>query len=332
MKKEMKMTTSNNRTLPIRWMAMAAVMAVAGLGAPALKADSPVSSPQKAFDSPELAVEAAVKAADADDVPALLAIFGPDGKDLITSGDAVQDDKNRNEFVRLAREKTTITKDPSDLHRVWVSVGNNGWPYAVPIDEKNGKWMWNSKEGRYEILLRHIGSNELDAISVCRGFVEAQKDYALADPDKSGVHQYAQRIISTPGKRDGLYWKSEPGAPESPIGEGVARALAEGYSKKTEPFHGYYFKVLKGQGPAAPLGQLDYVIRGYMIGGFALVAWPAKYRVTGVKTFIVSNEGIVYQKDLGPDTTKIASAMTRYNPDKGWEETDEEESDSGDGN
>ena len=324
------MNTDRNGTRPIRWIAVAVAIALAGLAAPALRAASPASTAQKTFDSPELAVEAAVKAADADDMPALLAIFGPDGKDLITSGDAVQDEKARTEFVRLAREKTTITKDPSDPHRVWVSVGKDAWPYAVPIDEKNGKWMWNSKEGRYEILLRHIGSNELDAISVCRGFVEAQKEYALADPDKTGVHQYAQRIISTPGKHDGLYWKSEPGVPESPIGDAVARALAEGYSKKTEPFHGYYFKVLKGQGPAAPLGQLDYVIRGYMIGGFALVAWPAKYRVTGVKTFIVSNEGIVFQKDLGPDTAKIASAMTRYNPDKGWEETNDEESDSGD--
>jgi Protein of unknown function (DUF2950) len=332
MKKEMTMNTDSNGTRPIRWIAVAVAIGLAGLVAPALPAASPTpsSTAQKSFASPDQAVEAAVEAAAADDVPALLAIFGPEGKDLITSGDAVQDKKGRAEFVRLAREKTNIVKDPSDAHRVWVSVGNDAWPYAVPIDEKNGKWMWNSKEGRYEILLRHIGENELDAITVCRGFVEAQHDYALADPGKTGVHQYAQRIISTPGKHDGLYWKSEEGGPESPIGEAVAKAIAEGYSKRGEPFHGYYYKVLTAQGKAAPLGQLDYVIRGYMIGGFALVAWPAKYRVTGVKTFIVGYDGIVYEKDLGTDTAKIASAMTRYNPDKSWAVTEDEGSDARD--
>ena len=341
MKKDKTMNTEIHGSRPIRWMAMAVAIALAGLAASAQPAASPTSTAQKSpaaskaqksFDTPDQAVEAAVQAADADDMPALLAIFGPDGKDLVSSGDAVQDEKGRTEFVRLAREKTTITKDPSNTHRVWVSVGNDAWPYAVPIDEKNGKWMWNAKAGRYEILLRRIGENELDTIDVCRGYVEAQHEYALTDPDKTGVHQYAQRIISTPGKRDGLYWKSEDGGPECPIGDVVAKALAEGYSKKEEPFHGYYYKVLKGQGKAAPLGELDYVIRGNMIGGFALVAWPAKYRVTGVKTFIVSNDGIVYQKDLGPDTAKIASAMTRYNPDKSWVETEDEEDDSADGN
>jgi hypothetical protein len=331
MKREMTMNTDMQGTRPMRWIAVTVVIGMAVLCAPALRGASASSTAQKSFDSPEKALDAAVQAAAADDVPALMAIFGPDGKDIISSGDAVQDDKGRNEFVKLAREKTTITKDPSDPHRVWVSVGPNGWPYPVPIDEKNGKWMFNSKEGRFEILLRHIGENELDAITVCRGFVEAQHDYALADPDKTGVHQYAQRIISTPGKHDGLYWKSEPGQPESPIGEEVAKAIAEGYAKKDQPYHGYYFRVLTGQGPAAPLGQLDYVIKGHMIGGFALVAWPAKYLVTGVKTFMVGYDGVVYEKDLGPDTGKVASAIKRYNPDKGWVVTEAEESDSDDG-
>lgn len=330
MKREMTMNTDLNGTRSVRWIAVAVAIGLTGLGAPALGADSPASSAQKTFDSPEKAVEAAVQAAAADDVPTLLAIFGPEGKDLITSGDAVQDKQGRAAFVRLSREKTTIVKDPDEPHRVWVSVGNHAWPYSVPLDEKNGKWAWNSKEGRYEILLRHIGENELDAITVCRGFVEAQHDYALADPDKTGVHQYAQRIISTPGKHDGLYWKSEKGGPESPVSEGVAKAIAEGYTKRNEPYHGYYFRVLKGQGKAAPLGELDYVIKGYMIGGFALVAWPAKYRVTGVKTFIVSNDGTVYEQDLGPDTAKVASAMTRYNPDKSWTVTEDEGSDGSD--
>ncbi len=328
MKKDMKMST---RTRRLAARLLVAALAMACLGAPALLAAAPAPV-QKTYASPEQAVEAAVQAAAADDVPALLAIFGPEGKDLVASGDSVQDAKGRAEFARLAKEKTTIVKDPSDPHRVTLSIGENGWPFEVPIVEKNGKWMWDSKAGRYEVLLRHIGSNELDAISVCRGYVEAQKEYAVEDPDKTGVHQYAQRIISTPGKHDGLYWKSEDGGPESPVGEAIARAIEEGYTKKTEPYHGYYFRVLTGQGKAAPLGKMNYVIKGYMIGGFALVAWPARYRVTGVKTFIVSNDGIVYQKDLGPDTAKIASAMTHYNPDKGWVATEAEEDDDENGN
>jgi hypothetical protein len=164
----------------------------------------------------------------------------------------------------------------------------------------------------------------LDAIQICRGFVEAQEEYASTIHDDSGVNQYAQRIISTPGKQDGLAWRNQDGSPGGPVGEAVAKAIEEGYAKKSEPYHGYYFRVLKGQGPAAPLGQLDYTIEGVMIGGFALVAWPAEYRVTGVQTFMVSYNGSVYQKDLGPDSVKIAAAMERYNPDKTWHRTDDE--------
>jgi hypothetical protein len=175
------------------------------------------------------------------------------------------------------------------------------------------------------VLYRRIGRNELDAIAICRGFVEAQKEYALEVHDDSGVHQYAQRIISTPGKQDGLYWQNADGTPGGPITEAIAKAIAEGYSvEKRSAFHGYYFQVLKGQGPAAPLGELDYVINGMMIGGFALIAAPAEYRVTGVQTFIVSHDGIVYQKDLGPDTLNIAKKIERYNPDKSWHITTDE--------
>lgn len=331
MKKDMTMKTRNDGTLVFRFLAAALLLAC--LPAAAAPAASPAPAPQKTFATPEQAVEAVVAASASDDVAALAAIFGPDGKDLINSGDSVQDEHTRSEFVRLAREKTVIAKDPSDPHRATFTIGENGWPSPIPLVEKDGKWRFASKQGVYELLLRHIGSNELDAISVCRGYVEAQKEYALDDPDKTGVHQYAQRIISTPGKHDGLYWRSEAGGPESPIGEEIAKAIEEGYTSKSEPYHGYFYKVLKGQGKAAPLGKLDYVIKGNMIGGFAMVAWPAKYRVTGVKTFIVSNDGIVYQRDLGPDTAKIASAMTMYNPDKGWVVTEDEESDDGgDGN
>ena len=159
---------------------------------------------------------------------------------------------------------------------------------------------------------------------MCRGYVEAQQQYAALDPEKTGVHQYAQRIISTPGKRDGLYWKGGDGGPESPISEPIARAIAEGYTSKNEPYHGYYYKVLTAQGKSAPLGEMDFMVNGHMIGGFALVAWPAQYRVTGVKTFIVSHDGIVYERDLGEDTVKIASAMTQFDPDTNWTVTDDE--------
>ena len=185
-----------------------------------------------------------------------------------------------------------------------------------------GKWHFDAKTGRDEIVFRRVGGNELDAIQVCRGFVEAQKEYASEIHDDSGINQYAQKILSTAGKHDGLYWKNDDGTPGGPISEAVARAIEEGYSPdKPSGYHGYYFKVLKGQGPSARLGQLDYVINGIMIGGFALAAVPSEYRVTGVKTFIVSYDGTVYEKDLGPDSLKIVQSMERYNPDKTWHPT-----------
>ena len=175
---------------------------------------------------------------------------------------------------------------------------------------------------RQELLYRRIGSNELDAIQICRGYVDAQYDYAYKYREEYAVNQYAQRIVSTPGKQDGLAWQNADGTWEGPIGEKVALAIQQGYSSG-EPYHGYFFKILKGQGPAAPLGEMNFVVQGIMIGGFALVAAPAEYGVTGVKTFIVSYDGIVYQKDLGPNTLKIFQNMKLYNPDKTWQRTDD---------
>ncbi len=278
---------------------------------------------QTTFASPEEAVEAIVQAA-AGDVPALLAMFGPEGRDLVVSGDAVQDEKERADLVRLAREKTTIVKDPSNPGRATLQVGNDAFPIATPIVQIDGRWIWDAAEGRYEGLLRQIGANELDTIAVCRGYVEAQQQYAALDPEKTGVKQYAQRVISTPGKRDGLYWKGGDGGPESPISEPIARAIAEGYTSKNEPYHGYFYKVLTAQGKSAPLGEMDFMVNGHMIGGFALVAWPAQYLVSGVKTFMVSHDGLVYERDLGEDTAKIASAMTQFDPDANWTVTEEE--------
>jgi hypothetical protein len=280
---------------------------------------------QMTFSTPQAAVEMLIKATGDYDVPTLTQIFGPSGQDFITTADPVQDKNKGIKFAELARQKNSVAIDPKNSSRATVIVGDDDWPFPVPLVKKSGKWRFDSDAGRTEILHRRIGANELDAIQVCRGYVEAQKEYASTIHDDSGVNQYAQKIISTPGKKDGLYWPSADGTDESPIDEAVAKAIEEGYSvdQKTA-FHGYYFKVLKGQGPAAPLGQLDYVIQGAMIGGFALIAAPAEYRVTGVKTFIVGPQGVVYEKDLGPDTLKIAKGIELFDPDKTWHETDDQ--------
>src|SRR5271165_3424793 len=282
------------------------------------------TSGPKGFDTPQQASQALIKAAGDYNVPELMAIFGPDGEDFIESADPVRDKNNGMAFAKEAAAKNSIEIAKSNPNRATIIVGDEGWPFPVPLVKKNGKWYFNAKEGRQEILYRRIGANELDAITVCRGYVEAQKEYALQIHDDSGVNQYAQKIFSSPGKQDGLYWKNADGTSAGPIGEAVAKALEEGYSTGKSGFHGYYFKILKGQGPAAPLGKIDYVIEGIMIGGFALVAVPAEYRVTGVKTFMVSNDGIVYQKDLGPDSLNIVKKMELYNPDKTWHPTDDE--------
>jgi len=279
---------------------------------------------QNTFDSPQAAAEALVKAADSLDVPSLLQILGPNSRDLVVSGDPALDKTRASDFARLAREKQQINVDPKNPNRAELVVGNSEWPLPIPLVKRNGKWSFETNSGRQEILLRRIGENELDAIRICRGFVEAQHEYAIEKHDASDLNEYAQRIISTPGKHDGLAWQNPDGSWGGPIGEGVAKALNEGYPTTLEPYHGYYFRILKGQGPNAPLGQLDFVVEGAMIGGFALVAAPAQYRVTGVETFIVSHNGIVYQKDLGPGTLNIVKAMDRYNPDKTWVVTDDE--------
>jgi hypothetical protein len=280
-------------------------------------------APQKAFDTPQAAADALIQAARDFDVGALEQILGPGSKDLLTSKDPVQDKERAQLFAAKANEKNAVQMASSK--RAILVVGNEEWPLPIPIVKRHGKWYFDTKEGRQVILLRRIGANELDAITICRGFVEAQHDYAAEPHDDSGINQYAQRIISTPGKQDGLYWVNADGTPGGPISDAVAKAIQEGYSTdKPSGYHGYFFKVLKGQGPAAPLGQVDFVIQDVMIGGFALVAAPMDYRVTGVKTFIVSHDGIVYQKDLGPNTVNMVKTMERYNPDKTWARTTDE--------
>lgn len=276
---------------------------------------------QKRFATSQEAAAALIDAAEQFDVASLRTIVGPGSEGLIETADKVQDKQRATTFAAKAREKTSVTQDPKNPNRAILSVGNEEWPYPVPIVKRYGKWSFDAPAGRKEILDRRIGANELDALTICRGYAEVQKEYALQAHD--GVNQYAQRIISTPGKRDGLAWKNEDGTWGGPVGEGIAKALHQGYSSRTEPYNGYYFKILKGQGPAAPLGKMDFMVNGLMIGGFALVAVPAEYRVTGVKTFIVSYEDIVYEKDLGPDSLNIVKKMELYNPDKTWRRTDD---------
>jgi hypothetical protein len=285
---------------------------------------TPAKPAAKTFDSPQQAAEALIAAAEKFDVAALEAIFGPEGHDIIVTGEDVADREKATSFAALALKKHSIMVDPKNANRATLVVGEEDWPFPVLIVRKGGKWSFDARTGLREILYRRIGDNELNAIRICRGFVEAQHEYALVKRDGSGVNQYAQRIISTPGKQDGLAWRNPDGTWGGPVGEGVARMIEQGYTSRSEPFHGYFFKVLKGQGPAAPLGELDFVVKGVIIRGFALAAAPAEYKVTGVKTFIVSHDGVVYEKDLGPDTLSLFAKMERFNPDKTWAPTDDQ--------
>jgi hypothetical protein len=272
---------------------------------------------QRRFSSPEEAGVALVQAADSFDQQALVEILGSKGKPLVLSADEVQDRNRAREFASQARAQHRFELDSSRTIATLV-VGKGEWPVPIPIVNDGESWYFDAEAGAHEILIRRIGQNELDAIEVCRGFVEAQREYARTRHDGALVNQYAQRIISTPGKRDGLAWKAADGSWKGPVGEAIARVIAEGYTDDLQPYHGYLFKVLKGQGPAARLGELNFVTKGMMIGGFALVAAPAEYLVSGVKTFIVSHEGVVYEKDLGPKTLERFREMERYNPDSTW--------------
>jgi len=298
---------------PIGFWFGAALLAVA----PTLVSAAPQAG-ARTFASPQEAAQALIDAAGHNDSAAMLRIFGPEGKDIVESGDPAEDKNGRAEFAKMAREKMQVEPDPGNPGRATLVVGPQDWPFPVPIVRQGGQWHFDSPAGRLEILARRIGRNEMTAIDVCRGYVEAQMEYAAADRESAGVLQYAQKIISTPGKKDGLYWEGEPQnlVPKS-FADASAAMFAEG--KKPVPYHGYYFHILKAQGPDAEGGALDYVVKGKMIGGFALVAFPAEYGVSGVKTFIVNHRGVVYEKDLGAGTVTAARQITRYNPDKGWQ-------------
>jgi hypothetical protein len=290
---------------------------------------APVATAARSFATPQQAADSLVEAADKFDVAALTQIFGPGGGDVIFSGEFAQDRKHAADFAAEAHEKKSVSVDPKTGSRAFLLVGNEDWPFPVPIVKHGDKWSFDTSSGRQELLYRRIGANELDAISICHGYVEAQYDYAFQMRQGYDVNQYAQRIISTPGTKDGLAWQNAEGTWGGPIGETIAHAIEQGYSIGADPYHGYFFKILKGQGPAAPLGEMDYVVKGLMIGGFALVAAPAEYAVTGVNTFIVSQDGVVYEKDFGPGSLGEFEKMERFNPDKSWTPVPEDDETSG---
>jgi hypothetical protein len=270
------------------------------------------------FDSADKAADALVSAAEKFDVPALIRIVGEQNEDVILTDEYAADRESAQEFAAEARKKKHVALDPNNGSRASLQVGDEDWPFPLPIVKRQGRWSFDAAAGREEIIRRRIGRNELDAIDICEGYVEAQFDYAYRKRQEYDVAQYAQRIVANPGKKDGLAWQNADGTWAGPIGEKIAHAIEQGYNLKADPYHGYFFKVLKAQGPDAPLGSMDYVVEGVMIGGFALVAAPAEYGESGVKTFMVSNTGVVYQKDLGPATLDAFQKMERFNPDKSW--------------
>jgi hypothetical protein len=274
------------------------------------------ASAQERFKSPDDAVAALVEASKAADAAAVRRVLGPASAQIVSSGDPVADANARKRVLDAYDKRHQVVMEGED--KAVLVIGDEEWPFPVPLIRKDGNWQFDAVAGREEVLARRIGRNELNTIEAALAFVDAQQEYAEKGVAGNGV--YAQRIVSRPGRKDGLYWPAESGEDESPLGDLVADATAEGYRPGPQriPYHGYYFRVLTRQGATAPGGALDYVVRGKMIGGFALVAYPAEYGNSGVMTFIVNHQGVVYQKDLGPATARIASAMTSFNPDRSW--------------
>jgi hypothetical protein len=273
------------------------------------------------YKSPEGAVKTLVEALSENDEKKLSAIFGPDGKTLISSGDEVDDKASRERFLQAYQEKNQIVK--IGVKKAILEIGNDAWPFPIPIIKKpEDGWFFDVRQGKEELLNRRIGRNELNTIQVCLAYVDAQREYALKDRNGDGVLEYAQKLLSDPGTKDGLFWEAGEGEEQSPLGPLIGEAKKEGYEKKPgnepTPYHGYYYKILKAQGKSAPRGAYDYVIDGRMVGGFAMVAYPAQYGSSGIKTFIISQDGVVYEKNLGAKTADIAQRMYEFDPDPGW--------------
>ena len=333
MKSKLNIMTSSKVFAIVCAIVSSVVLAVTAEAAaqPKQEATAAPQSKGKAFDTPKQAADDLAQAAGSFDTGKLKDILGPDSEDIIASEDPVQDKNRAAEFAAKAKEKMSVSTEKKNPTEALILVGNDDFPLPIPLVKQNGKWFFDTKTGREEILNRRVGANELNAIEICRGFVDAQHEYAMEKHDGAKVNQYAQRVLSTPGKHDGLAWQNADGTWGGPVGEGVAKALEEGYkAERGTPYHGYYFKVLKGQGPAAPGGEMDFMVGGAMIGGFALAAAPADYRVTGVMTFMVGPDGVVYEKDLGPDTLKTFQSMEKYDPDKSWKVTEDDVEDDSD--
>jgi hypothetical protein len=296
-------------------------LTLSAFGNGVLAADSREKSLQETFASPEEAAKALVSAAGANDVIKLLAILGPDSKPLISSGDEIADRDGREKFVRMYEEKNAVVRESDE--KAVLEVGNDAWPLPIPVVKVGESWRFDTREGKKEIIDRRIGKNELSAIQVCLAYFDAQREYAVKDRDSDGLLEYAQKFVSELGKRDGLYWEAKEGEEASPLGPLAAQARKEGYTRKQSddkpsPYHGYFYKILKAQGKNAPGGAYSYVVKGKMIGGFALVAYPAIYGTSGIMTFIVNHDGRVYEKDLGKKTHAVVKAMASFDPDKTW--------------
>jgi DUF2950 family protein len=276
---------------------------------------------QKNFKTPEAALQALIKAAQAKDKKALVGLLGPLGEPLIDSGDPVADQNSRGRF--LENYNIAHTLDKSDPDEAILVIGATDWPFPIPITLRDGRWFWNSADGAEEMINRRIGENELDTIQSCLAYVDAQREYYVRNVQKDPLQHFAKRLVSTEGKKDGLFWPTTADESPSPLGEEFAAARAEGYllkegSMSGVPFHGYIYRMLVRQGPSAAGGAYDYVVNGELLGGFAAIAFPAEYGSSGIMTFIVNHDGVVYSRDLGPDTAKAAMAINEYNPDPTW--------------
>ena len=287
-----------------------------------IQADAAVK--QKGFATPDEAVKAFAAAMESNDEKELLSIFGTAAKELISSGDPVSDKQRREMFISDYNRKNKLVQEGS---RMVLNVGEKDWPFPVPLVKKGDQWFFDTKAGKEEILNRRIGENELSTVQTLLAIVDAQREYAMNDRDNDGLLEYAEKFGSDPGRKNGLYWKTNPGEEPSPLGELVADARAEGYGRTglkqgPIPFHGYYFRILKKQGKHAAGGAFDYVVKNNMIGGFAVVAYPAAYGSSGVMTFVVNHEGVVYEKDLGKNTAKTAKEMNSFDPDQTWKKAE----------
>ena len=275
---------------------------------------------QKAFASPTEAVDAMVDAVKSGDAVRMRAILGPGGGKLINSGDDVADAQRHKEFA-VNYETAHKIKAEGDARAILL-IGKDEWPMPIPLVKHSDGWRFDTRQGSEEILKRRIGKNELSAIEVVRAIVDAQREYVAKDQDQNGLLEYAPKFVSAPGKRDGLYWEAAGSEPQSPLGPLIAAAATDGYTRTAalplDPYHGYYYRILTRQGKDAPGGAYDYIVKGKMIGGFAVVAYPARYGASGITTFIVNHDGVVYEKDLGKSTTVLAAKMTAFDPDASW--------------